>query len=350
MAKKKKRKRPTGYRSGDGEVSSGSRPVRAGATPSGASRQRVGGQTRAGTTGRGTSSRPARTAAASRDASPWGGMFGRRGSGQRGPSLQPPVAPSFARGISVVGRSPVLLVITFLSVLGLWLGFTGYGVIQSAAPQAMVLLISLPPLHTLLDLSFLSGGRTVSPAQVVVASAGLVLVRAMLMSLLVTLILSAFRPAEDQDMRSSLRRAARSFIPLAGIELGFLTVATISILLVSGFLGNLGVIIVLVAGLYFLSYASVIAVAEEQGTIPAVQLSLKAARVPGPQHVMFTTSYLALTLFVSVVTPGSRVAAATPSLAVWAFALFVGFLHVSVLAAFTYRWLLIREYVLPAEE
>jgi hypothetical protein len=101
-------------------------------------------------------------------------------------------------------------------------------------------------------------------------------------------------------------------------------------------------------GLYFFSYAPVVAVAEGLGARRAVQLSIRAARVPGPQHAMFTSSYLALTYFVLILTPVSRVAAATPSVAVWAFALFVGFLHVAVLGAFMYRWFLIREHALAA--
>jgi hypothetical protein len=64
--------------------------------------------------------------------------------------------------------------------------------------------------------------------------------------------------------------------------------------------------------------------------------------------MLLITTYLALTLLVAVVTPGSRVAAATPSVAVWAFALFVGFLHVSVLGAFVYRWSIIRELAIAA--
>lgn len=247
----------------------------------------------------------------------------------------------------MVGRSPLLLVITSVAVLGLWLGFSGYGVIRSATPQAMVLLVSLPPLHTLLDLNFLAGGRTVPAVQVVTSSAGLVMVRAALMAVWVSLIWGLLRGgSEDVDLRSSFRRAARSFVPLVGLEIAFLMLATASIFLVSSFLGALGVILTLVAGLYFFSFAPVIAVVEGERTLRAAQLSIRAARVPGPQHLLFTTAYLALTLFLSVVVPGSRVAAATPSVAVWAYTLLVGFLHVSVLAAFTYRWLLIRDHAL----
>jgi hypothetical protein len=215
----------------------------------------------------------------------------------------------------------------------------------------LVLLTSLPPIHTLLDLEFLARGRTVGPGQVVAFSVALVLVRAALMSLWVSLSLESLdsTDARKQD-RSPLRRAVSSFVAMTGIELGFLTLATVAILLVTGFLGTLGVIAALVAGLYFFSYAPVIAVAEGVGTVRAAQLSIRAARVPGPQHMLLITAYLALTLFVAVVTPGSRVAAATPSVGVWAFALAVGFFHVAMLATLTHRWLLIREHAIAMDE
>ncbi len=340
MAKKRKRRRPTGYRTDGGDVSSGSRSVRAGAArPPTARRSPVPAPTQPRQKASSQPSQP----------SPWGSLFRRRGPrGTRPLSLQPPVAVSLARGVSAVGRSPLLLVITFLAVLGLWLVFSGYGVVTSAAPQAMVLLISLPPIHTLLDIEFLARGRTVAAGEVVAFSVGLVLLRAVLMSLWASLILDSFRTGPPPDTRSSLRRAVRSLVPMTGIELGFLTLATVAIFLVTGFLGTLGVIAALVAGLYFFSFAPVIVVAEGVGTVRAAQLSIKGARVPGPQHMLLITTYLALTLFIAIVTPGSRVAAATPSVAVWAFALFVGFLHVAVLGAFMYRWLLIREHALAA--
>lgn len=342
MAKKKRRKRPTGYRTGQPDGSSESTPTRTSADRPGTSR-------RVATPGP-RPEKERRPSEPSRPPSLWSTMLGRRGTaGRRGPSLQPPVAVSFSRGMSVVGRSPLVLVVTFLAALGFWLGFTGYGVIQSATPQAMVLLVSLPPLHTLLDLNFLAGGRTVSAVQVVTSSAALVMLRAALMSVWVSLILDSLQ-AESRaaDVRSSLRRAARSFVPMVGLEIGYLILATASIFLVSSFLGSLGVIVMLVVGLYFFSFAPVVVVAEGERTARAAQLSIRGARVPGPQHMLFVTAYLALTLFVSVVTPGSRVAAATPSLAVWAFTLLVSFLHVSTLAALTYRWLLLRDHALEA--
>jgi hypothetical protein len=347
MPKKKKRRGPTGYRTERGGSSAASR-----------SRPTGGGREGSRVEPSGRQRRPAQGQAASRSdrsASPWGSIFrGRDSARGRVASLQPPVGVSFARGLSVVGSSPALLVVTFLAVLGLWLGFSGYGVVQSAAPQAMVLLLSLPPLHSFLDIDFLARGRIVSPAQVVAFSLGVVVVRAVLASVWMGLILESFRGQTGRAaIRPALGRAARSFASMVGVELGFLTLAAASIFLAAGLLGpslgQLAIIGALLGGLYFFSLTPVVAAAESRGTMRAARLSINGARVPGPQHMLFTTAYLALTLFVSVVTPGSRVAAATPSIQVWALALLVSFVHVGALAALTYRWLLIREHAIARE-
>jgi hypothetical protein len=243
----------------------------------------------------------------------------------------------------------LLLVIAFLAVFGLWLGFSGYGAITGASPRAMVLLVSMPPLNTLLDLNFLVGGRTVSQAQRVAFSFGLVLVRAGLMAVWVSLILESLRGGPTRGRtRSALVRAARSFLPMIGVELVFLIGTGLGLQLVGPFLGPLGAVIVLGAGLYFFSFVPIVVVAEGLNTLRSAQLSIKAARVLGQQHLMFVVSYLTLALFIAIITPDSRVSAATPSLGVWMFTLLVNFLHVAVLAAFTYRWLLIREHAFAA--
>jgi hypothetical protein len=340
MAKKRKKKPVTGYRGDGGDGSSVSRPGRGGTTRPAPAPRPASDQRRAGSR---------QTSPTARPQSLFGSFFGRRDAGGRPASLQPPVAVSFARGVSAVGRSPLLLVTTFLPVLALWLGFSGYGVITTAAPRAMVLLVSLPPLNTLLDLNFLVGGRTVNQAQRVAFSFGLVIIRAGLMAVWISLILEAFQGGSILGRtRSALVRAARSFLPMMGIELAFLIGTGVAFQLVAGFLGPLGLVFVLAAGLYFFSYAPIAVVAEGLNALRAAKLSLKAARVPGQQHLMFVVSYLAFALFIAIITPDSRVSAATPSIAVWVFTLFVSFLHVAVLAAFTYRWLLIRDHAFAA--
>jgi hypothetical protein len=40
---------------------------------------------------------------------------------------------------------------------------------------------------------------------------------------------------------------------------------------------------------------------------------------------------------------------ATPTITDWLYVLFVAFLHVGALATFTYRWLIVRDRVVPKE-
>jgi hypothetical protein len=144
-----------------------------------------------------------------------------------------------------------------------------------------------------------------------------------------------------------LRRAAHSFGAVLGIEAGFYVLSmTIALIALRSSLGQIAVIAVLVGGLLFFMFAPIIAVAEDLGLGPAVRLSIKAARLPGPRHMLATVAYVAMTLTVSLFAPTSRVAAATPSITTWLFVLFVTFLHVTALATFAYRWLVVRDQVI----
>src|SRR5439155_15603463 len=83
---------------------------------------------------------------------------------ETGGVVQPPLPISLARGMGAAGRSPTILVTSFLGVLALWFAFTGHGRVIAPAPSAMVLFEALPPIHSLLDLQFLTAGRSGSLA------------------------------------------------------------------------------------------------------------------------------------------------------------------------------------------
>jgi len=248
----------------------------------------------------------------------------------------------------------VLLATTFLGVLGLWFAFTGYGRVVAPAPSAMVLFEALPPIHSLLDLQFLTAGRTVSLAVGLSLGMGLLVARAVLLSLWVSLILDSMAwmggsVAWWPDWRTVLRRALRSLPAMVGLEGAYLALTLLAVSVAGSFLGELGVIAALVGGLYFLAFSAIAAVVEGASARVAARLSFRGARLPGPRHMLLTFSYLAVALFLSLVTPSSRVSQATPSFQVWAYVLFVNFLHVSVLGAFTFRWLIIRDRVIEDE-
>ncbi len=56
--------------------------------------------------------------------------------------------------------------------------------------------------------------------------------------------------------------------------------------------------------------------------------------------------YVMVTLLLYFSTIGSPATPVTPTLVVWAYALFINFVHVAILAAVAYRWLTIRDEVL----
>jgi hypothetical protein len=326
VSKKKRKKRP----------GSTSRP--AGAKPrSGATARRPTGQRSAATS---SSGRPART--------PWW----KRPPARPGVPLitQPPAGLSIARGLAAVGGSPALLASVFLGVLALWFLYSSYAGILAPSPAAMVLLVSLPPVHSLLDIQLLASGHVASATATVAFGAGLLILRALLVTVWVSLALDRLGGHEESFGRPSLGGALRRFGNILVVEAGLMGVAVGSLVIASGFLGAslgaLGVIGALIGGLYFLVYTPVAVVADGLTVRAAVRASIRAARIPGPRHMLIVFGYLAVTLFMSVSTPGSRVAQATPSFMVWALVLFVSFLHVAVLGSFVYRWLALREPVL----
>ena len=262
--------------------------------------------------------------------------------------MYPPAGVSLARGFAAVGGSPTILILTFLAGLGIWLLYSSYGSIIAPSPTAMVLLESLPPMHSFLDIDLLARGRVVSAPIAIGYGAGLLLARGVLLGLGLSLIIE--RLEGGASIRRALTRARRTFSAILVVEAGFLSLEVASFLVASGFLGPLGIIAALVGGIYFFIYAPVAVVAEGMGVREAARASARAARIPGPRHTMLIVGYFSATLLLFTSTPGSRVAEATPSFLVWAFALFIGFLHMGVLAAFTYRWFAVRSFVLPPPE
>jgi hypothetical protein len=262
-----------------------------------------------------------------------------------------------------VGTSPLLVVSSSLSALVLWLVFVAYGIASSA--QALVLITSIAPVHSLLaDIGAVVTVGAASAGSTLVFLAGILLVRSAVLSFWVAAILDRLQGPDGPggspgagDEGSSrpyasrvLRQAARSFPSMLGIEAGFYILAMATALIAVGFgIGQLAVIAGLIGGLYLFVFAPIAAVAEGVGPRSAARLSIKAARLPGPRHMMATAAYIAFALVVSLFAPTSRVFSATPTIVDWLFVLFVTFLHVAALATFSSRWLVVRDRVVPTE-
>jgi hypothetical protein len=269
------------------------------------------------------------------------------------------VAVTIARGLRTVGTSPLLVVSSFLSTLVLWLVFVAYGIASSA--QAMALVTSIAPVHSLLaDIGAVVTVGSGSAGTTLVFLAGLLVVRSAILSFTVAAILERLEGTNPPGAGGTgsirkqvpviLRRAARSFPSMLGIEAGFYILAMATAFIAVGFgLGQLAVIAGLIGGIYFFVFAPIAAMAEGAGPRTAARLSITAAKLPGPRHMMATAAYIAFALIVSLFAPTSRVFSATPTITDWLFVLFVAFLHVGALATFTYRWRIVRDRVVPKD-
>ena len=267
--------------------------------------------------------------------------------------MYPPLAISLARGMRAVGTSPALLVTTFLGALALWLAYSAYGLDLAAVSWGMILLESLPPFQSFIDVRLLAAERPSSIGVFIGSGLWVLAARALLATVWITLILRSLQPERPESAvgtSSSNRQGVRKYPVMLGIQAVLLLVMFVAGVVAPAFLGadfgQLGVIAVFLAGMYFLVFTPVVAVAEGVGIREAFRLSIRAARVPGPRHMVLTFSYVAFSLFLLSTAPVSRDLNATPSILVWVYALFVAFLHVSVLAAITFRWLFVREHVL----
>jgi hypothetical protein len=255
-----------------------------------------------------------------------------------------------------VGTSPLILATAFVSVLAIWLIYSSSGIIRIASPATMAQIQSLIPIHSLLDLQFMFAGLRVFSAPAAIGlSALLLLIRAAFLSLLLALIVEALirreQPATWQDeLRRAGRRAYSVFQYIFAIEAGMVVAVYALSSILGSFLGVLGLVLALILEMYLLVLSPVVAATERLGAAAAVRLSVRAARLRGPQHQTMAVAYVFFALYVVLGLRGSAAAPVTPSIEVWAYVLFATFLHVSLLTALTYRWLLVRSVVGADEE
>jgi hypothetical protein len=272
------------------------------------------------------------------------GPFGTR---LREPSPYPKFTETIAEGVAAAGSSPAVLLIAFLAVLALWAAHQAVGAGDLVTPKAMANLMALPPIHILFtdtNVAF-SAVPAFSPAAKLALAVGFTIARGLAFGAIIALLGSRLGWAEDRP----LARWARAIPNLLAIALAFFGVAAaIPYLLLTMLPGQLGTLAVLagpVVGLHFLAFAPVTAVLDGAGYREAIRRSARAARLPGGSHLALSFGYFAFALFLISIVPQPPVAPATPSVQSWAVSLATTFVHVSVLGAFVYRWLVVRDQV-----
>lgn len=252
----------------------------------------------------------------------------------------PPLGKSLAQGLRVVGSSPPILAVAFLSLLATWVLFAALGV--QADPRGLAVLLPVLPAQVLGDAS-VAIPRGASAVSSISALAGLAALRAVTYGLLCLLIVAALRDgkASISEAMRSLPRVVVVFIGLYLVQFGLVLagIQVLSLLLPQfGFLG-------MVAGLYFLGFSPVVAAAEGHAPGPAVRRGARAARLPGNRHLTLVLVYFLLLVYSGAIAPFPAFGPSTPNIGVWSYALVFTFVHISVLATLAYRWLLVRDQV-----
>lgn len=266
---------------------------------------------------------------------------GRLTPGGLAPSPFPTLGVSVARGLRAVGSSPVILTVSFLSLLLTWGAVAGLGV--ETSPRFLAALMSISPAHVFSDFPAAFSAAGGSLAMALLASAGMGLLRALTFGLLMLLLLGAMEDGTP-DLPASVRRLPRVAVTLLSIYVVEVVLAFTLLQVVAGFLGQLSILVV-VAGIYFLAFVPVVATGENASLQESFRRGVRAARLPGTRHLTLVMVYFLFLFYLAAVSPFGLLAPATPGVLTWAFALMATFLHTSVLGALIHRWLVVRDQI-----
>ncbi|HYH27209.1 MAG TPA: hypothetical protein VEA19_00360 [Actinomycetota bacterium] len=257
------------------------------------------------------------------------------------PSPYPPVRVSLVRGLAAAAR-PLPLAMTFLGLLAVWGAYALAGVPLS--PRLLVNILSIPPVQTYFDVA-LATSVPLGTVPLIALFGSLMAGRALLLAglgLLLSLALGWER--EGSATRRLLRSALTMFLVLSVEAAAILAVPLLARSLGAG-IEVLAFFGILVGGLFILGLVPAIASIEGDPAASILRKSARAARLPSGRHLLLVAGYVSFLLWISVITPTSQVAPATPGPLVWAFALVASFVHVGFLGALIHRWLAVRDRV-----
>jgi hypothetical protein len=266
----------------------------------------------------------------------------------------PRIRTSFARGLTVVVATPLLVAAIPVVLLVEWtvlvaLGFQG--------PFALLgSTFAVPPISTFLDISLASVvfsqvgrsgiGAAVSPF---IAIAIFLAISAALQAIVTTASVERLRTGGVTSW--AVQRAIR-VLPIAigvGVaNLGVLIAAQFGQLLGAG-IGLLIAVGILMAGVYLLAFAPAIAADEDHPFSVTMSKAVRAARMPGSNNLLLAALYVVPSIAFFSATglgalPGSTIDV-NPSVGAWVTAILVNVLQMAVVATFAFRYLAVADVV-----
>jgi hypothetical protein len=222
----------------------------------------------------------------------------RRGAVRAGlpPSPFPPLGVSLARGLRVVGSSPVILATAFLSLLATSWAFVTLGV--ELTPRFLAVAMAISPAHLFTDVPV-----AFSPTDVtglLVSVAGLAILRSVTFSLLIALIALGLEGVPD--FRVAVRRIGRPVLTVLAIYLLEVGLVVVVLQLFAAFLGQFAPLVV-AASIYFLAFVPVVAVMENTSLRTAFGLGTRTARLPGLRHMSLVLLYYVVLSLAAAISP-----------------------------------------------
>ncbi len=264
-----------------------------------------------------------------------------------GDSPFPPIPISLGRGFMAVGSSAIVLVVAFVLEFALWAGLVALGL--EGPPGRLVNLLALPPVSTYFDA--LNGVTIYGFGSSGFLSATIfIVVRSVVLALLTGLIVQALEGGGSPIVALFRGLRAVPTVLAAGIlALSLMVIGSVILPALGPGLGFLGSVLTLVAALFFLVYAPVVAVREDRSVLDAIRRSGRAALMPGSRHLILCMLYIFLTLPILVaIAPGGSLLGVNPSIGMWSYALVATFIHLGFLGTFAYRWIE-AEHAIPEE-
>lgn len=265
----------------------------------------------------------------------------------------PPMTLGLVRALQSLAGSPALVVVTLLGVLVVWLLYAA--LVPVAAVQTLGVISAISVVHSFFDVELLQSVARVVPVGWAFALAALVVaVRAAVADLVIALVLEwAAGRGRPSPARDTLMRALRAYPVVLALEtVSFLATSFVvgpffGLAALFGAVGLLVMLGALVAALYLLVMAPIVAVTERRGPIACLRLGSIAARTRG--HLTLVVTYVMAVVLLFLATQGRADAPVTPPWLVWTYALVAALAQTVVLAMFVVRWLFVREAALAFE-
>ncbi len=272
-----------------------------------------------------------------------------------GSSPMPRIRTSFARGLTVVLATPLMVVAIPVIVLVEWIALVALGF---QGPFALLgSTFAVPPISTFVDITlasvvFSQVGRSGIAAAFspFIAIAFFLAISAALQAIVTTAAVERLRTGTVTSWAA--RRALRVLpitIGVGVVNLGVFIAAQFAQVLLGAGIGLLIAVGILMAGVYLLAFAPAIAADEDHPFSVTMSKAVRAARMPGSNNLLLAALYVVPSIAFFSATglgalPGGTIDV-NPSVGAWVTAILVNLLHVAVVATFAFRYLAVADVV-----